>query len=318
VARFRVGADSGGVVIGSTVGYLLRHFVERGISCLGVDPAAAAAKQAEDVGVITKVAFFGCDLAGDIRREGGAADLIIANNVLAHVPDLNDAVGGIARLLKPRGTITAEFPHLLELIRNNQFDTIYHEHHSYFSLIALSPVFERHGLTIYDAERLTTHGGSLRIYAGRKTESGSQSPGLHAILADEQEAGLHSRAAYRVFGEKVIATKRSLLRMLISLKEQGKSIAAYGAPAKAASLLNYCGIGTDFIDFTVDRNPAKQGRLIAGTRIPILAPDAIDKARPDYLVILPWNLRQEIVADMGHIRAWGGQFIVPIPTPEIF
>ena len=315
--RLGLGRESRVVEIGSNDGYLLRWFVERGVPCLGVDPAAAAARRAEAVGVPTRIAFFSAALAREMRRDGQAADLIVANNVLAHVPDLNDAVAGIAALLKPDGTVTVEFPHLLELIRHNQFDTIYHEHYSYFSLIALLPVFARHGLAIHDADRLATHGGSLRIHARHAARAPEPSATLDAILVEERVHGLDKPAAYEAFAERVRATKRDLLTLLIGLKRQGKRIAGYGAPAKATSLLNYCGIGTDFIDFTVDRNPAKQRRLIAGTRIPILAPDAIEAARPDYVMTLPWNLREEIMADMAGIRAWGGKFIVPIPRPEI-
>ena len=315
--RLGLGPNSRVVEIGSNDGYLLRWFVERGVPCLGIDPAAAAARRAEALGVPTKIAFFSASLAHDMRRDGQSADLIVANNVLAHVPDLNDVVAGFEALLKPGGTITVEFPHLLDLMRHNQFDTIYHEHYSYFSLIALCPVFARHGLTVYDVDRLPTHGGSLRIYASQMAAAPAPTSTLAEICQEEAAFGLDSPAAYEAFANRVRATKRDLLAMLIGLKRRGKRIAGYGAPAKATSLLNYCGIGTDFIDLTVDRNPAKQGRLIAGTGIPILPPDAIDDARPDYLLILPWNLRTEIMTSMASIRTWGGKFIIPIPTPQI-
>jgi C-methyltransferase C-terminal domain/Putative zinc binding domain/Methyltransferase domain len=317
VARFALGAGSRVIEIGSNDGYLLQYFVERGVPCLGVDPAANCAKAAWDLRrVPTEVAFFGSSTAKRLREQGGVADLIIANNVLAHVPDINDFVAGFKILLGERGVATFEFPHVLEMIRNVEFDTIYHEHYSYLSLLALEPLFARHGLRIVDLERLSTHGGSLRLYvghAGRKPASDS----VGQLRQEEVLAGLGSLATYETFGHRVRQLKRSLLRLLIALIEEGRSVAAYGAPAKGNTLLNYCGIGRDFIGFTVDRNVHKQGLLLPGTRIPVLPPDEIEKRRPDYVVILPWNLREEIVAQINRFPDWTGRFIIPVPEPVI-
>ncbi|WP_035728299.1 class I SAM-dependent methyltransferase [Bradyrhizobium murdochi] len=317
IARFALDASSRVVEVGSNDGYLLQYFVQRGIPCLGVDPAANCAKAARDLRrVPTEVAFFGSKAATRLRAEGGAADLIIANNVLAHVPDINDFVAGFKILLSEQGVATFEFPHVLEMIRNVEFDTIYHEHYSYLSLLALEPLFGRHGLQLTDVERLSTHGGSLRLYvahAGRVVASEA----IKQLKQEEIQAGLDRLATYEAFGHRVRQLKRSLLRLLIGLIEEGKSIAAYGAPAKGNTLLNYCGIGRDFIGFTVDRNVHKQGLLLPGTRIPVLAPDEIAKRRPDYVLILPWNLREEIVAQINQIPDWTGRFIIPVPEPLI-
>jgi SAM-dependent methyltransferase len=317
VARFALGTTSRVVEVGSNDGYLLQYFVERGIPCLGVDPASNCARAAWDLRrVPTEVAFFGSKAAMKLREQGGAADLIIANNVLAHVPDINDFVSGFKVLLRERGVATFEFPHVLEMIRNVEFDTIYHEHYSYLSLLTLEPLFERHGLQVVDAERLPTHGGSLRLYvahAGRAAVARS----VGELRGEEVRAGLDRLATYETFGHRVRQLKRSLLRLLISLIEGGKSVAAYGAPAKGNTLLNYCGIGRDFIGFTVDRNVHKQGLLLPGTRIPVLAPDEIEKRRPDYVVILPWNLRDEIIAQVNQFPDWKGRFIIPVPEPVI-
>lgn len=317
VTRLSLGPRSHVVEVGSNDGYLLQYFVERGIPCLGVDPAANCAKAAWDLRrVPTEVAFFGSKSAMRLRESSGAADLIIANNVLAHVPDINDFVAGFSILLGEKGVATFEFPHVLEMIRNVEFDTIYHEHYSYLSLLALEPLFERHGLRVVDVERLSTHGGSLRLYVAHNGRVTVEDSVAH-LLQEEVLAGLDRLATYETFGHRVRQLKRSLLRLLIGLIEDGKSVAAYGAPAKGNTLLNYCGIGRDFIAYAVDRNVHKQGLLLPGTRIPVLAPDQIEKRRPDYVIILPWNLRDEIVAQINQFPDWRGRFIIPVPEPAI-
>lgn len=317
VPRLGLGASSQVVEVGSNDGYLLQYFVQRGIPCLGVDPAANCAKAAWELRrVPTEVAFFGSKTATRLREQGGTADLIIANNVLAHVPDINDFVAGFKILLAERGVATFEFPHVLEMIRNVEFDTIYHEHYSYLSLLSLEPLFARHGLRVVDVERLSTHGGSLRLYVahdGRMEVADS----VKQLRRKEAQGGLDRLSTYETFGHQVRQLKRSLLRLLIELLEAGKSVAAYGAPAKGNTLLNYCGIGRDFISFTVDRNVHKQGLLLPGTRIPVLSPNEIASRRPDYVLILPWNLRQEIVEQINQIPNWAGQFIIPVPEPMI-
>ncbi len=317
IARFGLGADSRVVEVASNDGYLLRHFVASGIPSLGIDPAANCAAAALAHGVETRVAFFGRALGEQLAGEGQAADLIAANNVLAHVPDINDFVAGFAALLKPGGTASFEFPHLLELIRHTEFDTIYHEHYSYLSLAALDRLFARHGLAAWDVEKLPTHGGSLRLFVARIDGGREPSPALLAARDEEAAAGLTQLATYRAFGEKVVKRKLELLKLLIPLRENGATICGYGAPAKAATLLNYCGIGAEMIAFTVDRNPQKQGRMVPGTGIPVLSPDAISERRPDYVVILPWNLNAEIVEQLGFIRQWGGRFILLAPDLKI-
>ncbi|WP_407194080.1 class I SAM-dependent methyltransferase [Bradyrhizobium sp. STM 3566] len=316
-ARLVLGVNSRVVEVGSNDGYLLQYFVQRGIPCLGVDPAANCAKAAWELRrVPTEVAFFGSKAATRLREQGGTADLVIANNVLAHVPDINDFVAGFKLLLGEQGVATFEFPHVLEMIQNVEFDTIYHEHYSYLSLLALEPLFARHGLRVIDVERLSTHGGSLRLYVGhadRKTVAEA----VNRLRREEVSAGLDRLATYEAFGQRVRQLKRSLLRLLIELIEDGKSVAAYGAPAKGNTLLNYCGIGRDFIAFTADRNVHKQGLLLPGTRIPVLPPDEIEKRRPDYVLILPWNLREEIVTQLNQIPNWTGHFIIPVPEPVI-
>jgi SAM-dependent methyltransferase len=317
VARLALGASSRVVEVGSNDGYLLQYFVQRGIPCLGVDPAANCAKAAWELRrVPTEVAFFGSKAATRLREQGGTADLIVANNVLAHVPDINDFVAGFKILLGEQGVATFEFPHVLEMIRNVEFDTIYHEHYSYLSLLALEPLFARHGLRVIDVERLSTHGGSLRLYVAHADRT-AVADTVRELRREEVQAGLDRLTTYETFGQRVRKLKRSLLRLLIGLIEDGKSVAAYGAPAKGNTLLNYCGIGRDFIAFTADRNVHKQGLLLPGTRIPVLAPDEIEKRRPDYVLILPWNLREEIVAQLKQIPRWTGQFIIPVPQPVI-
>jgi hypothetical protein len=317
--RFRLNPSHKVAEIASNDGYLLRHFVQRGFTPLGIEPAVNVAKVAIENGVPTVSRFFGRETARDVARAYGHMDLLIGNNVLAHVPDLNDFVGGMKLLLAPSGIITMEFPHLLRLMAENQFDTIYHEHFSYFSFLAVERIFAHHGIVLFDVEELPTHGGSLRIF-GRHAE-------YTALPVTERAKELHSREttlgfgsidAYRGFEENVAKTKRNLLAFLIQAKNAGKTIVGYGAPGKGNTLLNYCGIGTDFLDFTVDANPYKQGKFTPGTRIPILAPDRIRDARPDYVLILPWNLKDEISTMASYIREWGGHFVVPIPKVTVF
>ncbi len=315
VERFGLDAKSKVVEIASNDGYLLQYFVERGIPVLGVEPTANTAAAAITKGVPTEVRFFGVDAAKDLRAEH-TADLIAANNVLAHVPDLNDFVAGLALLLAPEGVLTIEFPHLLRLLEEAQFDTIYHEHFSYFSLLTASRALERHGLTIFDVEELPTHGGSLRIYAAHVPRP----PGERVVALREREraAGIEELATYLAFAERVRREKREIVRFFAEQKDAGMSIAGYGAPAKGNTLLNYCGIGRDFIDYTVDLNPHKQGRYLPGTHIPIRDPDEIRRTRPDLVVILPWNLRDEVMEQLAFIREWGGRFAARSPELRIF
>ncbi|HRD75893.1 MAG TPA: class I SAM-dependent methyltransferase [Hyphomicrobiaceae bacterium] len=316
--RFGLGPKSQVIEIASNDGYLLQYFKAMGIPVLGVEPTANTAKAAVEKGVPTLVRFFGRELAGELARDGRKADLLLGNNVLAHVPDINDFVAGMKLALKPTGVVTMEFPHLAKLIAGIQFDTIYHEHYSYLSLIAVERIFAHHGLTVFDVDEIATHGGSLRIYARHaEAKTPERSARVPALIERERAAGLGSVAGYEGFDARVQEVKRSLLEFLIKVKREGKSVVGYGAAAKGNTLLNYCGIRQDFIDFVVDRSPAKQGRLLPGTRIPVKAPEAIDSARPDYLLILPWNLRDEIVSSMGHIRGWGGKFVVPLPKVEV-
>lgn len=318
VDRLGLSPRSKVVEIASNDGYLLRNFVERGVPCLGVDPAANCAAEAKArFGVDTRVGFFGADMGRLLAAEGWTADLIVANNVLAHVPDLNDFLAGFRLALKREGTITFEFPHLLELARMGQFDTIYHEHYSYLSLLAAEAALARQGLRAYDVEHLPSHGGSLRLFACHAGARHPDTAALSALRAEEREAGLERDEFYSGFGEVARRAKRNLLRLLIDLKSGGARICAYGAAAKGTTLLNYCGIGRDMVDFVVDRNPHKQGRAVPGTGIEIHAPAMIDQARPDYVLILPWNIADEITASMAHIRDWGGRFIVPIPQARI-
>jgi hypothetical protein len=316
--RLSLTKESFVVELASNDGYLLQYFVKTGIPCLGVEPAANVAKAAEERGVKTQVAFFNVDTAKEMKAAGKMADLVLGNNVLAQVPDLNSFVGGLPIILKPKGTVTFEFPHLMQLFENNQFDTIYHEHFSYFSLIAVEAIFARHGLTIFDVEELWTHGGSLRIFARHAADdSRPVTERLLALRAREEEKGYRKIETYTRFEERVRETKRKILEVLIDAKRRGKRIVGYGAPGKGNTLLNYCSIRTDFIDFTVDRNPYKHGRFLPGTHIPIFPPEHLDQAKPDYVFILPWNLKDEIMAQLSHVRGWGGRFIVPIPEPTV-
>jgi SAM-dependent methyltransferase len=317
IERFGFGADSQVIEVASNDGYLLRHFVTRGVPVLGVEPAANCAEAARAIGVPTEVRFFGLEAARDLAARGFAADLLLGNNVLAHVPELNDFVAGLAHLLKPTGVLTLEFPHLVRLVAENQFDTIYHEHFSYFSLASVERVLAAHGLELFDVEELPTHGGSLRLYGQRRGE-GDQPVGERVLdlRRREREAGVETRAYYEAFAERVRETKRKLLTFLIGAKRAGKSIAAYGAAAKGNTLLNYCGVGTDFVGYVVDANPHKQGRWLPGSRIPIHAPAKIFETRPDYVLILPWNLEAEITEQMRAVREWGGRFVVAIPETK--
>lgn len=319
VRDFGLTGDSFVVELASNDGYLLQHVKAAGIRCLGVEPTASTAAAALARGIPTLQEFFGLERARQIAAESGQADVVAGNNVLAHVPDLNDFVAGIAALLKPRGVGTFEFPHLMQLMEHNQFDTIYHEHFSYFSFTTISAVFARHGLEVFDVHELPTHGGSIRVYV-QPAHSGRwpTTTRVGELKTREAAAGLTSLAPYQQFQARVHATKRELLSFLIKARNEGKRVAGYGAPGKGNTLLNYCGIGTDFMEFTVDRSPAKQGTWTPGSRIPILAPEEIFKRRPDYVLILPWNLRDEIVAKMSVVRDWGGRFVVPIPRVEIF
>lgn len=319
IERFGFDANSLVVEIASNDGYLLQYFQKKGIPVLGVEPARNVAKVAQEAGIPTITKFFGVQTASELSTEGKLADLMLGNNVLAHVPDLNDFVKGFKVLLKPQGVITIEFPHLMQLIEENQFDTIYHEHFSYFSLINVKKVFAKHGLTIFDVEELPTHGGSLRIYACHAEDTSKPvSERISDLLNREIDAGFTNLGFYQSFAERVKETKRNILDFMIKAKRQGKSIVGYGAPAKGNTLLNYCGIRTDFIDYTVDRSPHKQDRYLPGTHIAIKHPDEIGKTKPDYLLILPWNLKEEIMEQMSHIRNWGGQFVTLIPEVKIY
>lgn len=317
ITQLELGDDAQVVELASNDGYLLQYFKQRGIPCLGVEPAENVAAVAIDKGIPTRTEFFGAAFARELRASDGPADLIIANNVLAHVPDVRDFVEGMRILLSPEGTITVEVPHLLELMEGHQFDTIYHEHFSYFSLQVLQQLFKAHALTIHDVEPLATHGGSLRLHIMHADAAPEASARVHEVLSREKTAGLRDLSTYRTFADRVHHTKRALLRFLIQCKEEGAAVAGYGAPGKAATLLNFCGIREDLLSFTVDRSPHKQGRYIPGVRLPIREPEAIAEAQPSYVLILPWNLKEEIMTQMQHIRSWGGQFVVPIPELQI-
>ena len=317
--RFDLSSESFVVEVASNDGYLLQYFVQKNIPVLGIEPAKNVAKVAIEKGVPTLTEFFGEKLARQLLEEGKQADLIAGNNVLAQVPDINDFVSGLKTLLKPGGVITIEFPHLLRLMEENQFDTIYHEHFSYFSFIAAEKIFSAHGLILFDVEELPTHGGSLRIY-GRHADNGTFPITDRALELHEREvnAGFTKIEYYSEFGEQVKETKRKLLSFLVEAKRKGKSIAGYGAPGKGNTLLNYCGIRTDFLDYTVDRNPYKHGKFLPGTHIPIYPPDKILETKPDYVFVLPWNFKEEIMIQMAGIREWGGQFVVPIPEVKVY
>jgi 2-polyprenyl-3-methyl-5-hydroxy-6-metoxy-1,4-benzoquinol methylase len=318
-ARLKLDAKSKVMEIASNDGYLLQHFVAKGIPVLGIEPAANVAKVATERGVPSIVRFFGCQAAINIAEEFGKPDLLIGNNVLAHVPDINDFVGGMKRLLAPQGIITMEFPHLQRLMEGNQFDTIYHEHFSYLSFLVVERIFAHHGLAVFDVEELPTHGGSLRVYARHAEYAGWPiTDKVKSLRQREIELGFDTLEGYAGFAEQVKETKRKLLLFLIEAKNQGKTIVGYGAPGKGNTLLNYCGIRTDFLDFTTDANPYKQGKYTPGTHIPIVSPEAIRTVKPDYVLILPWNLKDEISSEAAYIREWGGRFVVPIPEVLVF
>ncbi|HUX74693.1 MAG TPA: class I SAM-dependent methyltransferase [Steroidobacteraceae bacterium] len=317
-ARLALSAHSLVIEIASNDGYLLQHFAAAGVPVVGIEPAQNVAEVARGRGIRTDVSFHGRANAARIAGQYGRADLLLGNNVLAHVPDLNDFVAGMKALLKPDGVVTMEFPHLQRLMEQNQFDTIYHEHFSYFSLLTAEKVFAAHGLTLFDVDELSTHGGSLRVYARHAQDSSRPvDPRVAELRRRELALGYAQIATYRRFDEQVRRTKRDILAFLIELKRAGKTIVGYGAPGKGNTLLNYCGLRTDFLDYTVDRNPYKQGKYTPGTHIPIFSPARIRETKPDYILILPWNLRAEITAQTAFVRAWGGQFIILIPRPEI-
>jgi SAM-dependent methyltransferase len=318
VPRFGLGADSLVVELASNDGYLLQYFVQEGIPALGIDPAANVAEAARERGVDTIVDFFDSRVATGLVRDRRTADLIAANNVLAQVPPLNDFVEGMRILLAPQGVATIEVPHVVQLIEGLQYDTIYHEHYSYFSLTTLRRLFADHGLEIFDVEELSSHGGSLRVYVKHAGDVAHDTmPSVTALLEREREGGYASPAGYDGFADRVVETRWELLELLIRLRREGRQIAAYGAPGKGNTLLNYCGIRSDLIDYTVDKNPHKQGKYLPGTHIPIYSPERIDETRPDFILLLPWNLKRELTAQLAHVREWGAQLMVPIPRPEV-
>jgi SAM-dependent methyltransferase len=318
IERFGLDSDSLVMEVASNDGYLLQHVVERGIPALGIEPAANVAEVARELGIETIVRFFGREMAADLVAQGRRADLLAANNVMAHVPDLNDFVGGIEMVLAPEGVATIEVPHLLRLVEDNQFDTIYHEHFQYFSFLSAQKVLAAHGLEVFDVDELKSHGGSLRYYAQR-ADTGIRpvEQRVHDLVARERALGYDTLEGHQAFAARVEETKWSLLEFLIAKRREGKRIAGYGAPGKGNTLLNYCGIRTDLLDYTVDRNPYKQGQFLPGTHIPILHAEALERDRPDYILILPWNLKEEIVAQLSYAREWGARFVVPIPRVEV-
>ena len=314
IDRLEIGTDKLVAEIASNDGYLLQNFAGRSIPVLGIEPAANVAEYAIKRGIRTEIKFFGLKTAQELASKYGKADLLIGNNVLAHVPNINDFVSGMKEFLGPKGVITMEFPHLLRLVEGNQFDTIYHEHFSYLSFTTVEKIFNAHGLVLFDVDELSTHGGSIRIYARHKEDVEKQvSQRVTTLLMEEERKGMSSLSYYADFERKVKETKRRILEFLLEAKNNNKSIAGYGAPGKGNTLLNYCGIRTDFIDYTVDRNPHKQGNFLPGTLIPIYEPDKIRQTKPDYVFILPWNLKEEIMENMSFISEWGGKFVIPIP-----
>jgi len=316
----RLGLDSSSLVVelASNDGYLLQHFLGTGIPILGIEPAANVAKAAQERGVPTDVSYFGVETASRLVAEGKRASLILGNNVLAQVPDLNDFVGGVTTLLAQDGTATFEFPHLMRLMEGLQYDTIYHEHFSYFSFATIVEILAAHGLATYDVEELWTHGGSLRVYAQHADGPAEEAAAVAELLAREEERGVRSPDAYRTFAEDVKESKRALLELLITLRREGKHVVGYGAPGKGTTLLNYCGIRSDLLDYTVDRNPYKHGLFMPGTHVPIHEPERIAETRPDYILILPWNLAGEISGQLAETAEWGAKLIVPIPIATVF
>jgi SAM-dependent methyltransferase len=317
--RFGLNRHSLVIEVASNDGYLLQYFVRQNVPVLGIEPAANVAKVAVEKGVPTLVRFFGMQLAKELAAQGKCADLVLGNNVLAQVPDLNDFVAGLKTILKPTGTLTLEFPHLLRLIERNEFDTVYHEHFSYFSLLTTMRILEAHGLKVFDVEELSTHGGSLRVYACRtEDQTHYLEPNVRELIAQEEKAGLAKVEGYEGFASQVKETKWALVNFLLAAARQGKTVAGYGAPGKSATLLHYCGIGKDLLEYTVDRSPYKQGRFLPGSHIPIYHPDRIRETKPDYVMILPWNLKDEITEQLHFIREWGGRFVVPIPKVTVY
>ena len=316
--RWGLGAKSLVVEVASNDGYLLRHFVDMGIPVLGIEPAANVAEAARAAGVETDVSFFGRATAERLRSERGEADLIVGNNVFAHVPDINDFVAGFAVLLKPDGVVSLEFPHLLKLIEQTQFDTIYHEHFSYLSLYTTEKILAVHGLRVFDVTEMPTHGGSLRVMAARvSSKVHAESAGLTKVRRDEAARGVDSDALYAGFEVKVRALRTAFVDFLRRAKADGKTVAAYGAAAKGNTLLNFSGVGADLVDFVVDLNPHKQGYFLPGSRLPIYPPSHLLETKPDYVLILPWNLKSEIMTQMNYVRDWGGQFVIAVPTLTI-
>jgi 2-polyprenyl-3-methyl-5-hydroxy-6-metoxy-1,4-benzoquinol methylase len=318
IHRFNFGPASMVVEIASNDGYLLQYFKRRNVPVLGIEPAQNCARAARQAGIPTLVKFFGAELAAQLKAQDKSADLLLGNNVLAHVPSLNDFVKGLKILLKPQGVITMEFPHLLNLMRENQFDTIYHEHFSYFSFYTVEKIFARHGLKLFDVEELPTHGGSLRIFGAHGEDKAKATTGRVAELLDkEMRHGVADLRTYADFTDRVKRAKRKLLDFLIKAKSDGETVVGYGAPAKGNTLLNYCGVRSDFIGYTVDRSPHKQGKFLPGSHIPIFHPDRIRDTRPDYLLILPWNIKEEVMSQMAYVRQWGAKFVIPIPEPKV-
>lgn len=317
VERFGLGPDSFVVEVASNDGYLLQHLVARNIPVLGIEPAANIAVVAQERGVSTRVAFLGQEEGEQVRGEYGPADLVVANNVFAHVPDVRDFSRGLAALLAEDGWLSIEVPHLMRLIEHSQYDTIYHEHFSYYTLLTAQRVLATAGLVVVDVEELASHGGSLRVWARHEQHAGTETPAVAALLAEEERRQLHSLEGHRGFADAVARVKRDLVTFLARAAAEGAKVAGYGAPGKGNTLLNHCGIRSDLLRYTVDRNPHKQGMYLPGTHIPILAPDVIERDRPDYILLLPWNLRAEITEQLSYVRDWGGQFVIPIPSLEI-
>lgn len=317
--RFGYNGQTQVVEIASNDGYLLQYFKEKGIPVLGIEPTESTAKAARQKGIESWIEFFGVELAKRMVEEGRAADLLLGNNVLAHVPDINDFVGGLAIALKPQGVITMEFPHLMQLVELNQFDTIYHEHFSYLSLLAVQRIFRHHHLEIFDVQEIPTHGGSLRIFAKHAGDPTHKvTPAVEQVIGTERAKGMDTLAFYKGFQKRVNEVKNAFLRFLVQAAKEGKSVAAYGAAAKGNTLLNYCGVKTDLIDFVVDANPHKQNKFLPGSHIPVVDESVLKQLKPDYTIILPWNIKEEITHQLHYIRAWGGKFVTAIPTISIF
>jgi SAM-dependent methyltransferase len=315
--RLALGPHSLVAEVASNDGYLLQHFVAAGIPVVGVEPAANVAEVARAKGIRTEVLFLGAESGAEVARRYGPADLVAANNVYAHVPDIRDFTAGLAALVKPSGLVTLEFPHLLRLIEGRQYDTIYHEHYQYLSLLAATRALATGGLAVVEVDELSTHGGSLRVHARPADAAGEPAPSVKAVLAAEEAAGLHTLEGHAGFAEAVFGIKRDLLNFLLAARAEGKTVVGYGAPGKGNTLLNHCGIRSDLLAYTVDRSPHKQGWFLPGTHIPIHHPDRIAADRPDYVLVLPWNLRTEISVQLGYVREWGGRLVFPIPSLEV-